>query len=130
LLSALDEVAPVLKDADAWKAAHKRETWGVWPVQRVTNGILKHVFPNLVPPAKALTKSEQSPSFMNDAAIGAHLDAAIAAAESCLAGNTNLDSDRVILHAKEIAELLKGHSKISGQLAPRIKKLILLADQV
>lgn len=130
LLAALGEIAPVLAAADAWSVAHKRDAWGVWPVQRVTNGIVKVVFPNLVPPAKPLTKAEQSRNVMNDAAIDAHLDAAIAAAQSCLSGNTNLDSDRLILHAKEMTELLKGHARISGQLTPRIQKLLRLADKI
>ncbi len=60
LLAALDEFAPVMAEADAWATAHKRDTWGVPPVVRVSNGILKLVFPNFVPAAKPLTKDERS----------------------------------------------------------------------
>ena len=67
---------------------------------------------------------------MKDSSINAHLDAAIAAAESMKSGNTILHSDRVILHAKELAELLKNHPRVEGQLEPRIKKLVRLVDQI
>lgn len=129
LLAALNEVAPALAEADAWATAHKRDTWG-WPVVRVSNGILKLVFPNLVPAAKRLTSIEESPGYMQDTAISAHLDAAIAAAESAKSGNPVVHKERLIMHVKELGELLKNHPRVEGQLAPRIKKLVSIVDQV
>jgi hypothetical protein len=67
---------------------------------------------------------------MQDDAINAHLDAAIAAAESAKSGNAILHKDRIILHAKDLAELLKNHPRVEGQLGTRIKTLITLVDQV
>ena len=93
-------------------------------------GIIKLVFPNLAPNAKPLTAVERSPGTMQNEAISAHLDAAIAAAESAKSGNAILHKDRIILHAKELADLLKNQARVEGQLEPRIKTLITLVDQV
>jgi len=109
--------------------AHKVDTPS-WEVVGRSNGILKLIFPGVVPAAKPLTSVEKSPGFTKDTSINAHLDAAIAAAESMMSGNSVVHSDRVIMHAKELAELLKNHPRVEGQLEPRIKKLIRLVDQI
>ena len=62
-------------------------------------------------------------------ATRAELDAAIAAAESVNSGN-RYQSDRVILHAKELAALLANHPRLVGPLEPRIKVLVHLVDQI
>lgn len=129
LLAALDEFAPVMADVEAWMKAHKVETPS-WEVVGRSNGIIKLIFPGITPAPKPLTSVEKSSGFMKDASINAHLDAAIAAAESAKSGNAVIHSDRVIMHAKDLAELLENHPRIEGQLAPRIKKLIGLVDQV
>lgn len=67
---------------------------------------------------------------MHNEAINAHLDAAIAAAESMKSGNTIVHKGRIIMHAKELAELLKNQARVDGQLEPRIKTLVTLVDQV
>jgi hypothetical protein len=128
LLAALDDFQPVMTEVDAWMTAHKVETPS-WEVVGRSNGILKLIFPNIVPAAKPLTSVEESPGFMKDTSINAHLDAAIVAAESVKSGNRR-HADRVIMHAKELAELLKNHPRVEGQLEARIKKLIGLVDQI
>lgn len=129
LAAALDEFQPVMTEVEAWMTAHKVDTPS-WEVVGRSNGILKLIFPNTVPIAKPLTSVEKSSGFMTDASINAHLDAAIAAAESVKSGNGVLHSDRVIMHAKELAELLKNQPRVEGQLEARIKKLIRLVDQI
>jgi hypothetical protein len=129
LVGALNEFEPVMTEVDAWMNAHKVETPS-WEVVGRSKGIVKLIFPSITPAAKPLTSVEKSSGFMKDSSINAHLDAAIAAAESMKSGNTILHSDRVILHAKELAELLKNHPRVEGQLEPRIKKLISLVDQI
>ncbi len=127
LMAALDEFAPVREQVDAWMTSFTGDTPS-WEVLGRSRGIIKLVFPNLAPNAKPLTAVERST--MQDDAIDAHLDAAIAAAESAKSGNAILEEHRIILHAKELAGLLKDHPRIEGQLAPRIKTLIKLVDQV
>lgn len=129
LSAALDEFAPVVEKVDAWMTSYTgdADTWGVLGRSR---GIIKLVFPNLAPKAKPLTAVERSPGTVQNEAISAHLDAAIAAAESAKSGNAILHKDRIILHAKELAELLKNQARVEGQLEPRIKTLITLVDQV
>jgi hypothetical protein len=129
LVASLNEFEPVMTEVDAWMTAHKVDTPS-WEVVGRSNGILKLIFPSIAPAAMPLTSVEKSSGFMKDSSINAHLDAAIAAAESMKSGNTILHSDRVILHAKELAELLKNHPRVEGQLEPRIKKLIGLVDQI
>ncbi len=128
LLAALEEFQPVMTDVEAWMTAHKVDT-PAWEVVGRSNGIIKLIFPGIVPAAKPLTSVEQSPGFMKDTSINAHLDAAIAAADSVKSGNRS-QSDRVIMHAKELAELLANHPRVTNQLEPRIKKLISLVDQI
>ncbi|MBA3461976.1 MAG: hypothetical protein H0T46_18595 [Deltaproteobacteria bacterium] len=128
LSAAIDEFAPVRAEVDAWMTAHKVDTPS-WEVLRRSHGILKLIFPNFGPVAKPLTREEKSSGFQN-ASISAHLDAAIAAAESAISGNAILHKDRIILHAKELAELLQNQARISGQLEPRIKKLLTLVARV
>ena len=128
LIAALDEFQPVVEEVDAWMTAHKLETHN-WEVVGRSNGIIKLIFPSIVPAKKPLTDVEQSPGFMKHTSIDAHLDAAIAAAESVKIGNRR-HSDRVIMHAKDLAELLKNHPRVEGQLEPRIKKLLGLVDQI
>ncbi len=128
LLAALEEFQPVMTRVDAWMTAHKVDTPS-WEVVGRSNGILKLVFPGIVPAAKPLTSVEKSSGFMAYISISAHLDAAIAAAESVKSGNRH-HADRVIMHAKELAELLKSHPQIEGQLEARIKKLIRLVDRI
>lgn len=128
LLAALEEFQPVMTDVEAWMTAHKVDTPS-WEVVGRSNGILKVIFPSIVPAAKPLTSVEKSSGFMKDTSINAHLDAAIAAAVSVKSGN-RYHADRVILHAKDLAELLASHPRVEGQLEPRIKKLIGLVDQI
>lgn len=128
LLAALEEFQPVMTDVEAWMTAHKVDTPS-WEVVGRSNGILKLIFPGIVPAAKPLTSVEESSGFMKDSSINAHLDAAIAAAESVKSGN-RYHEDRLTMHAKEVAELLKDHPRVEGQLEPRIKKLIGLVDQI
>jgi hypothetical protein len=129
LVAALEEFQPVMTEVQAWMTAHDVDTPS-WEVVGRSNGIIKLIFPGIAPAAKPLTSVEKSSGFMKDSSINAHLDAAIAAAESVKSGNNVLYSDRVIMHAKELAELLKNHSRVEGQLEPRIKKLIGLVDQI
>lgn len=128
LLAALDEFAPVMAEVEAWMHAHKVETPS-WEVVGRSKGMLKLIFPGVVPTAKPPSSVEKSPGFIKDTSIDAHLDAAIAAAESVKSGN-RYHEDRVTMHAKELAELLKNHPRVEGQLEPRIKKLISLVDQI
>jgi hypothetical protein len=128
LVAALNEFEPVMTKVDAWMTAHHGDT-ASWEVVGRSNGILKLIFPSIGPVAKPLTSVEKSSGFMKDSSVNAHLDAAIAAAESVNTGN-RYHSDRVILHAKELAELLKNHPRVEGQLEARIKKLISLVDQI
>ncbi len=67
---------------------------------------------------------------MKQVSIEAHLDAAIIAAESCTNGNAIIHSDRIILHAKDLADLLKSSPRIEGQIEPRIKQLVGLVDKI
>ena len=129
LSAALDEFAPVVDQVDAWMTSYTGDA-GSWEVLGRSRGIIKLVFPSLAPKAKPLTAVERSRGYMQDAAINAHLDAAIAAAESAKGGNPIIHKERLILHVKELAELLKNHPRVEGQLAPRIKKLISVVDQV
>jgi hypothetical protein len=128
LSAALAEFAPVMTEVDAWMVAHKEEP-PTWEVNGRSNGILKRIFSSLAPVAKPLNNIEKSPGFMKSESIDAHLDAAISAAESVKSGN-RYQSDRIILHAKEIAELMANHPVLAGGLEPRIKKLIRLVDQI
>jgi hypothetical protein len=129
LMAALDEFAPVREQVDTWMTSFTGDTPS-WEVLGRSRGILKLVFPNLAPNAKPLTAAERSPGTMQDDAINAHLDAAIAAAESAKSGNAILEEDRIKLHARELARLLKDQPRVEGQLAPRIKTLVKLVDQV
>jgi hypothetical protein len=128
LLAALDEFEPVMAEVDAWMNAHKLGT-PTWEVVGRSEGMLKLIFPGVALPPKPLTAVEQSPGFMRHTSINAHLDAAITAAESVKTGNRR-HADRVIMHAKDLAELLKDHPRVEGQLESRIKKLIRLVDQI
>lgn len=128
LLAALDEFAPVMANVDAWMTAHKLDTPS-WEVQGRINGIVKLIFPSITPAAIPLTNVEKNSGFMQDESIDAHLDAAIAAAESVISGNRH-QADRVVLHAKEIGALLVNHPRVVGPLEPRIKKLIAITDQI
>lgn len=128
LLAALEEFQPAMTEVEAWMTAHKVDTPS-WEVVGRSKGILKLIFPSIVPAAKPLTSVEKSSGFMTDSSINAHLDAAIAAAQSVKSGN-RYHSDRVIMHANELAELLKNHPRVEGQLEPRIKKLISLVDAI
>lgn len=128
LLAALEEFQPVMNDVDAWMTAHKLDAPPREVVGR-SNGIIKLIFPGVVPAGKSLTSVEKSAGFVTDTGINAHLDAAIAAAESVKSGN-RYHADRVIMHAKELAGLLKDHPRFEGALEPRITKLIKLVDQI
>jgi len=128
LLAALDEFAPVMANVDAWMTAHELDTPS-WEVQGRINGILKLIFPGVALAAIPLTDVEKQRGFMQDESINAHLDAAIAAAESVISGNRH-QADRVVLHAKEIGALLVNHPRVVGPLEPRIKKLIAITDQI
>lgn len=128
LLAALDELAPLRAEVEAWMNAHNVEPPS-WEVVGRSKGILKLIFPGVVPAAKPPSSVGKSPGFMKDTSIGAHLDAAIAAAASVKTGNRH-HADRVIMHAKELAELLANHPRVAGGLEPRIKKLISLVDQI
>ncbi len=67
---------------------------------------------------------------MENASIDAHLDAAIAAAKSAKSGNAIIHKDRLILHAKELAELIGKRPGLQGPLESRIKELTTLVAQV
>lgn len=127
LLAAMSEFQPVMAEVDAWLTAHNQEPPS-WTVVGRSNGILKQIFSDLYPPAKPLTCIEKAPGFMIDTSINAHLDAGIAAAESVRSGNRH-HAARVIMHAKELAELVKNSHLESGTEA-RITKLIYLVDQI
>jgi len=129
LMAALAEFEPVRTQVDTYMTTHKAMTPS-WEVVGRSEGIIAKVFPGVNPGAKPLTSVEQSSGFMRDSSINAHLDAAIVAAQNCAAGDAILYSDRVILHAKELADLLKSHPRVEGQLEAHIKKLVGLVDKV
>jgi hypothetical protein len=130
LEAALDELAPVRAEIDAWMTTHKRET-DSWEVVGRSNGILKLVFPGVLrPPARPLTDSEKQPVAMTNDGIQAHLDAAIVAVETMKSNGPVLFEDRLIVHIKEIAALQKKHTILGGRVDVRIKELLTLVDQL
>jgi hypothetical protein len=114
-----------------WRSRRSQPTADTpsWEVQGRINGIVKHIFPGVALAPKPLTDLEKSRGFVQDESINAHLDAAIAAAESVYSGN-RYQADRVVLHAKEIGALLVNHPRVVGPLERRIKKLIHITDQI
>lgn len=127
LNAALDDFDSVVVELDAWMTEHKKEPLSLTVVRRGRE-LVALVFPSIIPAARPLTPMEKSPGVVREASINAHLDAAIVAAES-MTGPV-LYADRVVIHAKELAELLQGHPRIEGQLERRIKKLVVLVDQI
>lgn len=60
LNTAVDEFAPVADQVDAWMTSYTGDT-ATWEVLGRSRGIIKLVFPSLVPRAKPLTALERSP---------------------------------------------------------------------
>lgn len=128
LIAALTEFVPVMTDVDDWMVAHGEEAPS-WEIHFRSNEILRLIFPSKAPVGKPLSRLEKSSGFVNFESINLHLDAAIVAAESVLSGNRR-HADRIVLHAKEIAQLAVNTPLLEGPQELRIQKLTLLVRQV
>lgn len=129
LAAALDDFQPVMREVDAWMAAHDRYSDYAWEVIGRGNAILKLIFPGSALFAKPTHNLEQPAVLIEYDSINAQLDAAIAAAESAESGNRH-HANRVIMHAKSLAELLGGHSGTERTWGARIKKFIGIVDRI
>ena len=129
LVAALDELQPLQAEVEAWMSGHKLEL-PAWEVVGRSNSILKLIFPGLGigRVAKPLTSVEKTSGMLKNTSIDAHLDAAIVAAESLIAGNRQ-HYDRLIVHAKEVPGLLNNQVRF-GPTDPRIMQLLSLVDQL
>lgn len=111
---------PVMDQIDAWLQTQHEET-PFTEIRTRTKHILKVVAQGGLKP-RPLDGIEKSPGLIGAAEIDAHLDAALAAAESVLDGNRRHE-DRIVLHVQEVASMIGEDPLLRSSARTRARRL-------